>query len=74
MTVATAVLHTAAPTRFERLLQRVARALTRHVEKRIATRAARRTIALNLLREQQARKADLREVDHALAWSGLPRR
>jgi hypothetical protein len=72
--MATAVLRVATPTPFERALQRIARGLIRHVEKRIAARADRRAIALDLLREQQARKADLREVDHALAWMGVPRR
>lgn len=70
----TATLRLAAPTRFERLLQQLALGLSRHVERRIANRAERREIALDMLREQQARRHDPRAVDHALAQLGLPRR
>ncbi|WP_341974434.1 hypothetical protein LTA6_002876 [Microbacterium sp. LTA6] len=70
----TATLRLAAPTRFERLLQQVALGLSRHVERRIVARAERREIALDMLREQQARRHDPRAVDHALAQLGLPRR
>ncbi|MEV4775076.1 hypothetical protein [Microbacterium sp. LWH12-1.2] len=70
----TATLRLAAPTRFERLLQQVALGLSRHVEHRIVARAERREIALDMLREQQARRHDPRAVDHALAQLGLPRR
>lgn len=70
----TATLRLAVPTRFERLLQQVALGLSRHVERRIVARAERREIALDMLREQQARRHDPRAVDHALAQLGLPRR
>ena len=70
----TAMLRLAAPTRFERLLQQFALGLSRHVERRIIARAERREIALDMLREQQARRHDPRTLDHALAQLGLPRR
>ncbi|MBO9627707.1 MAG: hypothetical protein J7484_15200 [Microbacterium sp.] len=70
----TATLRLASPTAFERLLQRIAVALSRHVERRIAARADRREIALDMLREQQARKHDPRTVEHYLAQLGLPQR
>ena len=70
----TATLRLAAPTAFERLLQRTARGLTRHVERRILVRAERRELSLDMLREQQARKQDPRAVDLALAQIGLPLR
>lgn len=70
----TAMLRLAAPTPFERLLQRVALGLSRHVERRIVARAERREIALDMLREQQARRHDPQAVDHLLAQLGLPLR
>ncbi|WP_217184257.1 hypothetical protein [Streptomyces sp. AC495_CC817] len=70
----TATLRLVSPTPFERLLQQVARSLSRHVEHRMTARAARRELALDLLREQQARRHDPRAVDHLLASAGLPRR
>ncbi len=70
----TATLRLASPTAFERLLQRIAVALSRHVEHRIAARADRREIALDLLREQQSRRHDPRAVEHYLAQLGAPRR
>lgn len=70
----TATLRLAAPTPFERALQRLAIGLARHVEHRIASRAERREIALDMLREQQARKHDPRAVDHMLAQMGVHRR
>lgn len=70
----TATLRLASPTPFERLLQRVALGLARYVEHRIRLRAERREIALDMLREQQARKHDPRALDHTLAQMGLPRR
>lgn len=69
----TATLRLAAPTPFERLLTRIAEALTRHVAHRIVRRAERRELALDLLREQQARRHDPRAVEHALAQLGVPR-
>jgi len=70
----TATLRLATPTPFERILQSVARGLSQHVERRVAARAARREIAFDMLREQQARRHDPREVEHLLATAGLPRR
>ena len=70
----TATLRLATPTPFERVLRQAALGLARHVDRRIAARAERREIALDMLREQQARKQDPRAVDHALAQLGLPRR
>lgn len=69
-----AILRLATPTPFERTLQRIALALTRHVDRRIAERAARRAIAFDMLREQQTRKQDPRAVEHLLAQMGAPRR
>ena len=69
-----AALHLTAPTRVERRVLSVAEHLTAFVERRIAARADRREIALDLLREQQARKRDPRAVEHLLAQQGLPRR
>ncbi|WP_164233875.1 hypothetical protein [Microbacterium hydrocarbonoxydans] len=70
----TATLRLATPTPFERSLQRLAAALSRHVDRRIAARAERRELALDMLREQQARKQDPRALDLALAHMGLPLR
>ncbi|MBP3978725.1 hypothetical protein [Microbacterium sp. BLY] len=72
MTAAT--LHLASPTRTERGLLRFADHVTAFVEHRIARRAQQRTLALDLLREQQARRHDPRAVDHLLAQLGAPRR
>jgi response regulator RpfG family c-di-GMP phosphodiesterase len=69
-----AALHLMAPTQTERGLLRLADRITVFVESRIRARAARREIALDLLREQQARKHDPRAVEHLLATAGLPRR
>lgn len=55
MTAAT--LHIAAPTYLERTGLRVADAITAHVRRRIERRAERRALAIDMLREQQARKA-----------------
>lgn len=70
----TATLRLATPTPFERLLRSFAEALTRHVDRRIVRRAERRTLALDMLREQQARKHDPRALEHTLAQLGVPRR
>ncbi len=56
MTAAT--LHIAAPTLIERAGLRIAAAITARVRLRMERRAERRDLALELLREQQARKAD----------------
>lgn len=69
-----ATLHLVAPTHAERGLLRVADRLTAYVEHRIARRAERRVLALDLLREQQARRRDPNAVDHMLAQMGAPRR
>lgn len=69
-----AILRLATPTPFERALQRIALALTRHVDRRVAHRAARRAIAFDLLREQQTRRHDPRAVEHLLAQMGVPHR
>ena len=69
--MSTATLRRVSPTPFERLLQQVAAGLIRHVEHRVAARAARRDLALDMLREQQTRRHDPREVDHLLAMMGL---
>ncbi|MGB4136529.1 MAG: hypothetical protein WA971_08190 [Microbacterium sp.] len=72
MTAAT--LHIAAPTRTERTLLKLADGITAYVARRRERRVERREIALDLLREQQTRRADRRDVDTALALYGLPRR
>ncbi|MFJ4225759.1 hypothetical protein [Microbacterium sp. NPDC089695] len=69
-----AALHLSAPTVVERRLLTLAQHLTAFVEHRIAARAERRDIALDLLREQQARRHDPRAVEHLLAQMGVPRR
>ena len=69
-----AALRIAAPTQTERRLLALAARLTACVEHRIAARAARREIAADLLREQQARRHDPRAVEHLLAQAGLSRR
>jgi hypothetical protein len=65
-----ATLRLAAPTSFERGLRALADALTRHVDRRIALRAERREIALDVLREQRARRQDPRALDVALLSLG----
>jgi hypothetical protein len=70
----TATLRLATPTTFERILQRAALGISRHVERRMAARAERGEIALDMLREQQSRKQDPRAVDHMLAQLGLSQR
>jgi len=55
MTAAT--LHVAAPTFVERAGLRVADAITGYVRRRMERRAERRALALDMLREQQARKS-----------------
>ncbi|MDT0157459.1 hypothetical protein Q9R19_07475 [Microbacterium sp. ARD32] len=73
MTAAT--LHLASPTRFERLLLKVVDALTAYIAHRREQRTQRREIALDLLREQQARRHDPRALDVALLSLGSrPRR
>ncbi|MFD5215132.1 hypothetical protein [Microbacterium sp. NPDC058345] len=65
-----ATLPLASPTPLERGLQHLAGALSRYVERRIAARAERRAIALDLLREQHARIPDPRALDAALLSIG----
>ena len=72
MTAAT--LHLVSPTRTERGMLQLADGLTAYVEHRIERRAQRRALALDLLREQQARRHDPHAVDHLLAQLGAPRR
>ncbi|QYM63017.1 hypothetical protein [Microbacterium sp. Se5.02b] len=69
-----ATLPLSAPTQAERGLLRLAARLTAYVEHRIDRRATKRSLALDLLREQQARRNDPRTVDHLLAQMGLNRR
>lgn len=72
MTAAT--LHIAAPTPVERSLLRVADSLTAFVAHHREQRSERRELALDLLREQQARRQDPLAVEHQLAALGLSRR
>lgn len=69
-----ATIHLVAPTQAERKLLGIADLLTAFVERRIARRAEKRVLALDLLREQQMRRQDPRAVDHMLAQIGLSRR
>ncbi|HWV50829.1 MAG TPA: hypothetical protein VN035_15375 [Microbacterium sp.] len=69
-----ATIHLVAPTPAERRLLGVAERLTVLVQHRIERRAQKRTLALDLLREQQTRRQDPRAVDHMLAQMGAPRR
>jgi len=55
MTAAT--LHIAAPTFAERAGLRIADAITGYVRRRMERRAERRALAIDMLREQQARKS-----------------
>ncbi|MCE4024519.1 hypothetical protein LXM50_00885 [Microbacterium sp. Au-Mic1] len=69
MTAAT--LHIAAPTFVERTGLRVADAITAHVRRRIERRAERRALAIDMLREQQARRtADPYVLEQALQMIG----
>ncbi|WP_336646146.1 hypothetical protein [Microbacterium sp. USHLN186] len=65
-----ATLRIATPTALERALQRLSIALARYVERRVAQRAERRELALDLLREQHARRQDPRALDIALLAIG----
>jgi len=65
-----ATLRVAAPTVLERGLTALAAAITRYVDHRIALRAERREIAVDLLREQQARRQDPHALDIALLSLG----
>lgn len=67
-------LRLAAPTRLERGLLDFADRITRVIERRMSRRAQRRDQSLDLLREEQTRRHDPREVDHLLALAGAPRR
>ncbi|WP_460795068.1 hypothetical protein [Microbacterium sp. GXF0217] len=69
-----ATIHLIAPTQTEQRLLGLAELLTAFVQHRIQRRARKRALALDLLREQQARRQDPRAVDHMLAQLGLPRR
>lgn len=69
-----ATLRLVAPTHTERHLLKLADRLTAFVDHRIARRAERRTLTLDLLREQQTRRQDPRAVDYALSQIGLPPR
>ena len=69
MTAAT--LHIAAPTFVERTGLRVADAITAHVRRRSERRAERRALAIDMLREQQARRtADPYVLEQALQMIG----
>lgn len=67
-------VHITAPTPVELGVLRVAHRLTAFVEQRVARRAERRLIALDLLRQQQTSRHNPHAVDHALAQLGLPER
>ena len=69
-----ATIHLVAPTHAERRLLGIADLLTSFVQHRIERRAERRTLVLDLLREQQARRQDPHAVDHMLAQAGLSQR
>lgn len=65
-----AALPLAGPTRFERGLQALAAALTRHVDRRVALRVQRRELELELLRERRSRMPDPRALDPAILSLG----
>lgn len=65
-----ATLHLAAPTAFDRALRSIAASLSRYADRRIAARAERREIAIDMLREQHARRDDPRALDVALLAIG----
>ncbi|WP_144873161.1 hypothetical protein [Microbacterium sp. 1.5R] len=67
-----AALHLSAPTVVERRILTFARHLTALVEHRIAARAERREIALDLLHQRQTHRHDSRAVEHLLAQMGVP--
>lgn len=65
-----ATIRLVAPTALERGLRAFADAISRYVDHRIAVRAERREIAVDLLREQHARKQDPRALDVVLLALG----
>lgn len=65
-----ATLRLATPTALERGLRHVADAISHYVDRRMAVRAERHEIALDVLREQQSRRQDPRAVDIALLSLG----
>ncbi|WP_309128586.1 hypothetical protein [Microbacterium sp.] len=65
-----ATLHLTAPTALERGLQHIADAISHYVARRIAARAERREITLDMLREQQTRRHDPQALDTALLALG----
>ena len=65
-----AALYVASPTFVERAGLRIADAITAHVARRMERRAERRAFSLDLLRQEQARKADAAAVDRALLLVG----
>ncbi|HTN54731.1 MAG TPA: hypothetical protein VLZ82_01005 [Microbacterium sp.] len=65
-----ATLRLASPTALERGLKALAESISRYVDHRIAVRAERREIAVDMLREQQARRHDPRALDVALLSLG----
>lgn len=65
-----ATLRLASPTALERALTALAGAITRYVDHRVALRAERREIAVDMLREQQARRQDSRALDVAMLSLG----
>lgn len=65
-----ATLRLASPTTLERGLKALAESISRYVDHRIAVRAERREIAVDMLREQQARRHDPRALDVALLSMG----
>ncbi|WP_311259292.1 hypothetical protein [Microbacterium sp. WCS2018Hpa-9] len=69
-----ATIHLVAPTRAERKLLGLAGHLTAFVEHRIEQRAEKRTLMLELLRQQQAGPQDPHAADHMLAQMGISRR
>lgn len=65
-----ATLHLVGPTAIERRALQIAGRITRLVEARIAHRAERRMIALDLLREQQSRRHAPIRYERALSDLG----
>lgn len=65
-----ATIRLTAPTALERGLRALSAAISHYVDRRIALRVERQEIALDVLREQHARRHDPRALDVALLTLG----
>lgn len=63
-----------APTRAERWILRLTRALTQLIEHRVERRARRRATEIDIIQRATSRPRRVSDVDHLLAFAGVPRR